>query len=269
MQRACSHCSRIVVRGDDAGSARSANLAIAECVQRGILRNISVLACGPEVGHAAELLAGLPGVAFGCHAAINAEWDFPRWGPVRPTAAVPSLVDGSGFFRRTPHESHSRGAVVAEIMDELAAQVARLRQLGFRLTYLDFHMVFQWIPGLQEAVTRFCASERLLDADRLGLVPPWARLSSPPADPRVHLLAGLDRLPAGDYRVVTHPCCDDDEMRRFHRTVDGVRESGIGAARDRDRAMLTDPAVRAAMAAAEAVSVTFDEWATQPDGADA
>ena len=48
----------LITRGDDLGTNHSANAAIREAFQSGILRNASLMACCPAVEEAAEMLAG-------------------------------------------------------------------------------------------------------------------------------------------------------------------------------------------------------------------
>ena len=96
---------RLVTRGDDAASSRSANLGIREAFERGIVRNVSVMAPGPELKHAFETLGGLKGLCVGFHVAINCEWITPRWGPVLPAKEVPTLVDEKGHLLFTPNDT--------------------------------------------------------------------------------------------------------------------------------------------------------------------
>ena len=103
---------RLLVRSDDAGSCASANAAIAEACDAGVVRNVSVMACGPALDEAAALFAGRDDIAAGLHVTLNAEWasDAACWKPVLPREQVPSLVDENGFFWRTPAQARERGA---------------------------------------------------------------------------------------------------------------------------------------------------------------
>lgn len=46
---------QLIARADDLGSSNSANQAIERVVGAGIIRNVSVMACGPLVESAAEM----------------------------------------------------------------------------------------------------------------------------------------------------------------------------------------------------------------------
>ena len=65
----------LITRADDFGSSHSANQAIYEVSKKGIVKNVSVMACAPYLEEAAEMLASSKDVTFGMHSVINAEWD--------------------------------------------------------------------------------------------------------------------------------------------------------------------------------------------------
>ena len=67
-------CVQIAFRGDDAGSCESANLAIAQTVAAGTLKNVSVTACGPALEQAVSLFKDVLGIDRGLHLTLNAEW---------------------------------------------------------------------------------------------------------------------------------------------------------------------------------------------------
>ncbi len=233
---------RLVTRGDDAGSSKSANRAIHAAAKKGILRNASVLATGPNVIHAAKVLGGSvksDGLCVGLHATVTCEWEWPVWGPVLEPDRVPSLVDERGLLHRTPEALTESGAppakVRAEVLAEVAAQLERLRSLGLKVRYMDEHMGFSHVEGIEdldEALAEF--------AKREGLVrdPPFDELAWP--EPEGHdyvsyLLAALDGAGPGTYLVVGHPTFDDDEMKRCHGA--GYAEGEVGVDRDAQRQM--------------------------------
>ncbi|MGD0089721.1 MAG: ChbG/HpnK family deacetylase [Planctomycetota bacterium] len=229
---------RLVTRGDDAGSCRSANLAILETFQRGIVRNVSMMAAAPEVEHAAETFRNVPGLCLGFHAALNCEWDWPRWGPVLPRERVPSLLDADGCLAKTPQDFSDRHASLDEMAAELAAQLSRLRALGLKIAYLDQHMGLGWLPGLGAKLSALARSAGLLEADQLVKSLPGAGRHGTHAE---DLIARLKAAPPGTYVAVGHPCYDDAETRAFAGI--GMPEGQIGVDRDGQRRMFLDSAV--------------------------
>lgn len=229
---------RLVTRGDDAGSCDSANRAIVESFQKGILRNTSVMACGPALPAAAELLSGLKGICIGVHVTLNSEWDAVKWGPVLPKEKVPSLVDERGFLTRTPRVLHERNANVEEMVAEAQAQLDLLRKHRLDVKYLDDHMGVGWVGGLTERLARLAEKEGLLAAETIQFSR-LPKIENPPADRFGQFAARLRAAEPGNYLFVTHPGMDAPDMRAMgHGDHTGEK---VVLERDGDRRLLTDP----------------------------
>ncbi len=224
---------RLITRADDAGSARAANEAIEETVRRGIIRNVSVMAAGAELEHAADLLRDLPGVCFGLHATLNAEWATVRWRPVLPASEVRSLLDADGAFTAHPLVLHERGFVLSEFAAEMEAQLARLRSVGFRPSYIDTHMGFHWLAGVEEVLGSLAQREGLLlDASlKHPCLPSWAG----------GLGAAIGTATGGPWLLITHPGKNTPEMRAFINS--DMPEGRVAAERDAERRTLCDAAL--------------------------
>ena len=85
----------LIVRADDMGSFRSANIACMEAFEKGIETSIEVMVVTPWFPEAARLLRENPGIDVGLHLTITSEWDNIKW---RPLTSCPSLVDSNGYF---------------------------------------------------------------------------------------------------------------------------------------------------------------------------
>lgn len=238
---------RLIARADDAGSARAANLGIAETARHGIIRNISVMAVGPALEHAAGLLADLPGIALGLHATLNSEWSGVRWGPVLPARRVPSLVGADGMFTAHPGILHERHFSLDELAAELHAQLNCLRTVGFRPGYIDTHMGFDWLPGAAAVVDTLAAREGLVREAR----------STHPALPR-HPGSLAERLAAatgGPFVLITHPVLADPELYGFFNN--DTPAGRVPAERDAERRALLDPALLQRVAEGSLVLETY------------
>lgn len=244
---------RLVTRGDDAGSAVAANLAIRDAWRDGILRNASVMAPAPCVEHAAALLAGCRGLCCGLHATITAEWDAVRWGPVRSPGEVPSLVDEHGHFPPTTAALHERGVAIEQVLDELDAQLDRLVRLGFDIRYADTHMGFPWVAdGLEAAFGEWCAAKGLVGRISAQRLP-----DAPGDDPVERLLARLAAAPPGTYLLVGHPCYDGPEVRRFSHP--GYPAARVAAERDAERRLFASGRVASWCAEQGVALLRYDE----------
>jgi len=249
---------RLVTRGDDCGMCHSANAAIYEAFQEGILRNASVMVPCPAFEEAAGMLAGLGDLCVGLHVTLNAEWDWPKWGPVLPAHEVPSLVDGQGRFLPTPARLHERGASVKEMTAEVRAQLDRARASGLKICYMDQHMGVGWLPGLREELSRLAEQEGLIESDRAARgLPPVKGSFSDRAD---RLIACLRSAPPGIYLVVGHPGYDRPDMRGFIH--EGLKEGQVARERDADRRMFMDRKVLDYCAANGVQPIRFTEIGT-------
>jgi hypothetical protein len=244
----------LVTRGDDAGSSHSANHAIRQCIEGGLLKNTSIMTPGPAFEEAAELLRDLRGADLGLHVVLNSEWDFPRWGPVAPREQVPTLLDADGNFTQTPTDLDHRKASVAEMMIEVQAQLDKSRAAGLDIRYLDQHMGVGWVRGLGDQLKELCQRESLIFADVLPGLPP---LEQPLDNAIDDLIARLRAAPEGTYVYVTHPTYDDEETRAI--TGMGNRPGQIARDRDVDRRLWLDEGVRDACAEFDVEVVRYSQ----------
>ncbi len=209
---------RLITRGDDLGCARSLNLAMKECFEKGILKNCSVLAPAPYLEEGVRMLASAKGLCFGLHSALTSEWDNRRWGPVAPRQKVPSLVDAQGFLHLSNDAARAK-VRPDEALIELQAQFDKARGLGLDIRYADLHMnTVALVPGLLEKWRDWCESQGIIAAHQIG-----ARLRLPDSwsnpDRRIQgdyveqVLAALQSAESGDYLIVGHPGYDDAELR--------------------------------------------------------
>ena len=249
---------KIVTRGDDAGSARSANLAIRECVEDGLLRNISFLAPGPEIEHAAEILGPLSDCCdFGLHTCLTSEFDQPLYRPVAAPAKVPSLFDSRGAFFRCAADLQAANAPVEEVVAEWEAQLRRLRRLGLEPDYVDVHMGVTWIGDYEQALIAFAGREGLI-CNR------WVERRRLPEsdgakalDPVSRFAAGVRAAGAGTYLVLGHPAYEDAEMQGIIQS--GEIQPGIAAQRNLQRLLFLSDEVKQAFAETNAVAVRYSE----------
>ena len=199
-----------VTRADDLGSSNSANQAIQQVVDAGFIKNVSVMAPGPNVEQAAAQLANRKDICFGMHTTLNAEWDRVKWGPVLPLKESSGLVDKDGYFLPDPSLFATTKPRVELIMQEVAAQLERLHTLGFNIQYIDSHMFPEmFVEGLDEAMADFARQKGLIDHMYYYAMPPnFAQMQLSVAGVTNYLRT----LPNGQYFFVTHPSLYTQEM---------------------------------------------------------
>ena len=230
---------RLITRGDDAGCSHSANRALVECCEQGVLRNVSVMVPGPAFNDAVRLFAGRDDVCLGLHATLSAEWEFPKWGPVLPHEKVPSLVEANGHFTTHPGLLRDRGVSAEEAIAEVQAQLDTARRHGLHISYLDEHMSVGLVTGLGERLAELCLREHLICAATI----PW--LPNPQSRPANFVewwVEQLRHVTPGTYALVSHPVHNDEEMRAFYGR--GMARGEIARRRDGIRRGLIDPSFR-------------------------
>jgi predicted glycoside hydrolase/deacetylase ChbG (UPF0249 family) len=247
---------QIAFRGDDAGSCESANLAIAQAVAAGTLKNVSVMACGPALKQAVSLFKGVPGIDLGLHLTLNAEWVTVKWSPVLPAERVPTLLEpGSAYFTAAPRLLGESGFSVAEAVAEAEAQLALARSIGLEIAYMDEHMGVGGLPGFRPVLKALCDTEGILHLNSLNLM----RLPTANNENLTDCwLSALQDASAGTYFLVTHPGRVAPDMQAFYEV--GGTPGIIARERDAERHALADPALASGLERLGARSVRFSEF---------
>ena len=162
--------------------------------------------CGAYARSEIQLLArNFPTVCLGLHATVTSEWEGVKWGSVgkRP----PGLVDEHGHFH--PHPRFLCQVSPQVILEEIRSQIVEARKWDLPFSYLDEHMGFSWVHGLQPTLAELAQEFGLLYFPRLPLsnsgpliphqLPQW-RETWQAMGPEPQLL-------------ITHPTVDDDSSR--------------------------------------------------------
>ena len=230
--------TRLVTRADDAANTESTNRAVLDAFNDGILRNVSVMATGPALGHAARLLSGVDGLCVGMHITLTSEWDSPRWKPVLPPEQVPSLVDEDGFLPRHPTALAEQNADPDEMLRESLAQLARLRDVGFDVEYFDDHMWARRANGFEDRLSE------LVEAGLLDGQTAVSRLSEEDwPTTEAELIDALESADSGTYLVVGHPGYENSETRRIAGGRQDRDPGEWAAVMERQREMLAGQSI--------------------------
>ncbi|MFC4776913.1 ChbG/HpnK family deacetylase [Paenibacillus sp. GCM10023252] len=251
----------LLTQGDDLGSSRSANQAIIEAYEQGVMRNTSFMTACEHAADAAKLLAAQSsGLCIGLHCTVNAEWDRVRWKPVLPASEVPSLVREDGSFHRSPVHMRDAGFKLEELMAELQAQLDYARQLGVQPVYADTHMRFEWVDErIAPTFDAWCEREGLISYRSYYRELPPAPADVSRRDPVEQFLSRLDAAEPGLYGFLAHPAYDDEETRCLGN--EQVSGSEVAESREWERRLFTDPRVLAYFEENSVVPVTYLEAA--------
>jgi len=225
----------LLLRADDLASSHSANLAIAQVIKNGLVKNVSVMAVGPNLDEAADLLAHSENICFGMHVTLNAEWDKVKWKPLTHLSKDSGLVDDQGYFLSDPSLFVTTKPNLDIILAEFEAQLSLLTQKGFKIRYVDSHMFPEAsIEGLTEALGKWIRQKGLINHifyyDN-GHFQPFNNVSD--------LEIILRNLNEGQHFMVVHPSLDTEEMRQTgNKDVPG---NVVAASRQIETTVMSDP----------------------------
>jgi len=182
---------RLIVNADDLGLTHGVNRAILESHTKGVVTSATLMAGGAAFNHAAELARSAPGLSVGCHVVLV------DGAPLLDRAAVSSLLsDGSTTGGSATGRFHSRlpAFVVQAVMgrfdreqlvDEIVAQVRKVRSAGVQVTHFDTHKHTHIFPVVLEA---------MVGAALMCGVPAIRNPFGPPGGMRIRHLAGRPSL---------------------------------------------------------------------------
>jgi predicted glycoside hydrolase/deacetylase ChbG (UPF0249 family) len=142
----------LVINADDLGLTVGVNDGILDAHDLGVLTSASVFANAPATGNALARARQHPSLGIGCHLTLV------DGQPTLPPARVPSLIEDDGQFRPSWKPfivSCLLGRIsLAEVEQELTAQIDRIRSAGVTLTHLDAHKHVHAYPPIFAIVTR-------------------------------------------------------------------------------------------------------------------
>jgi chitin disaccharide deacetylase len=142
----------LVVNADDFGLSPGINAGIVDGFEKGILTSASIMVNAPAFEEAVQVAHAHEGLGIGVHLNVL------RGKAVLPPAAIPSLVDAEGQFRRSPISLC--GGILAQRVDldhlsrEFSAQIERALEAGLRLTHLNSEKHIHMYPPIFERVVR-------------------------------------------------------------------------------------------------------------------
>lgn len=233
---------RLIVRGDDMGSSRSANLASIEAFMDGIETSIEVMAVAPWFPEAAALLRKHTGVEVGLHLALTSEWDGIKW---RPLSHCPSLTDSDGYLLPMvrPNPNYPGLAItenpwnLREVEQEFRAQIERALKHIPQINHLTGHMgCTSFHPDVAKMVSGLAAEYGLLLIDgelmqELGVQrATYAGPKETSEEKEASFIRMLENLePGKTYQFVDHPAYDNLEMQGVsHVGYENVAEDRQG-----------------------------------------
>ena len=120
--------------------------------RQGIVRSVSIVACGQRFDDAVDSIKELPGIGIGVHLCLLAEK------PVLLAMRVPSLTDKNGCFwfnyRDFIFRLWTARINMNEVELELEAQIKKVVEKGIRPTHFDTHQYLHFTPEILEILIK-------------------------------------------------------------------------------------------------------------------
>jgi chitin disaccharide deacetylase len=136
----------LIINCDDVGMCHSANLAVIDGMENGVITSGTIMVPCPWFMEIAAYAKAHPEKNFGVHLTHTAEWKFYRWGSVAPRDQVKGLYDKEGYLWRSIEEVYANSNT-SEALAEGRAQVQKALDAGIRVTHIDSHMgTLQYSP---------------------------------------------------------------------------------------------------------------------------
>jgi CubicO group peptidase (beta-lactamase class C family)/predicted glycoside hydrolase/deacetylase ChbG (UPF0249 family) len=217
---------RLIVRGDDMGSSRSANMASIETYTHGIETSIELMVVTPWFPEAVQMLRKNTGIDVGLHLVITSEWDGIKW---RPLTKAPSLTDTDGyFFPMMGSNINYPGLAILEnqwkleeIEQEFRAQIEFALKHVPQISHLSGHMGSTGFhPDVAKMVAQLSEEYDLPVMSRdvnqklgiSGVTYEGSKTTS--AEKEASFIRMLEKLESGrSYMFVDHPAYDNTEMQ--------------------------------------------------------
>ena len=152
---------RSIINCDDVGMCHSANLAVTDGMENGLITSGTIMTPCPWFNEIAEYSRTHPEKDFGVHLTHTAEWRFYRWGSVASRETVKGLYDKEGYLWRSVEEVYSH-STPGEALAEGRAQINKALNAGIPVTHIDSHMgTMQYKPEYLKAYAQLSLEFRL------------------------------------------------------------------------------------------------------------
>jgi predicted glycoside hydrolase/deacetylase ChbG (UPF0249 family) len=129
----------LIINCDDVGMCHSANLAVIDGMEKGLITSGTIMTPCPWFNEIAAYSRSHPEKDFGVHLDHTSEWKYYRWGSVAPRDQVKGLYDDEGYLWKSIEEVYTH-STPEEALTEARAQIKKALDAGIPVTHLDSHM---------------------------------------------------------------------------------------------------------------------------------
>ena len=260
---------RLIIRADDMGAFRAANVACLDGYKNGVETCIEVMVVTAWFPEAARMLRENPGIDVGLHLTITSEWENVKW---RPLTHCLSLTDSNGYFLPTLNPSKTypglaireRNWDIKEIEQETRAQIELALKNIPHISHISGHMGSTGFdPQIEALMSRLSEEYHLPIIDRKGTMAKYNFSyvgydgpSKTSAEKEASFIKMLDKLEAGkNYMFLDHPALDNDEME----TVGHAGYTNVASDRQGVTDLFTSPKVKQALKEKQIELISYND----------
>lgn len=182
---------KLIINADDFGLHETVNSGIIQGHTAGFVTSTTIMANGNAFEHAVELAGANKGLGIGVHLTLVGAK------PVCEPQQVKSLVDSEGYLASQYPQfllRYIKGQIsLADIGQELRAQVQKVVDTGIQITHLDSHQHMHIVPGIIK-ITIDIAKEFGIKAIRIPAEPYFFKGDYPSSPMRFVARGGLTFL---------------------------------------------------------------------------
>lgn len=129
----------IMLHADDIGMCKEANIAAEAQLTNNHIQSAAVMMPCPNADEFIQWAKEHPKMDIGLHLTLTSEWKKHRWGPVKDSTDVPSLIDPHGMLWPEVPDVVAH-ASAEDVEKEIRAQIEKSIALGYRPDHIDTHM---------------------------------------------------------------------------------------------------------------------------------
>ena len=240
---------KLIVRGDDMGYTHSANEALLESYQNGIMTTVEVMPVASWFPEAVRMCNENPDLDVGIHLSLTSEWTNLKW---RPLTSSSSLTDRDGYFYPMiwPNENYNGQSLsendwkLEEIEAEIRAQIELALKKIPHITHVSAHMgwidIDPQVKALVKKLTReygIYIDPKDYDVHRVGYLGPKNTIQ----EKFTSFTKMLNSLEEGEtYLFVDHPAFNTEEQQ----AVNHIGYSNVATDRAGVVKIWTDPRIK-------------------------
>lgn len=138
--------TKLIVNSDDMGFSEGVNAGVLSAYKKGIVRSCTIMPTMPAFEDAILKVKENPALGLGVHLTLSA------YEPLLKNHKT--IVNSDGRFYRQVTQEVMNNFSKEEVLEELTAQIEKVRATGIKITHLDSHHHVHRLPQMQSVMQK-------------------------------------------------------------------------------------------------------------------